>query len=87
MASNFGFLKDITEYRLFASACIEAENVLSTSPSMSGAGSRKAFELCVKWVYSVDSTMSMPYKDNLQALVYENSFRYSAEPSILGKLH
>jgi type I restriction enzyme R subunit len=40
VAANFEFLKNITEYQLFANACIEAENVLSTSPSMSAIGSR-----------------------------------------------
>ena len=54
MATNFEFLRNITEYQLFANACIDAENVLSTSPAMSAVGSRKAFELAVKWVYSAD---------------------------------
>lgn len=86
MATNFGFLKNITEYQLFANACIDAENVLSTSPAMSAIGSRKAFELAVKWVYSADSTIRMPYKDNLQALVHEESFRYAVDPSTWRKL-
>ena len=86
MATNFEFLKRITEYQLFANACIDAENVLSTSPSMSAVGSRKAFELAVKWVYSADSTIYMPYKDNLQALIHEESFRYAVDPSTWRKL-
>lgn len=86
MATNFGFLEDISEYKLFANACIDAENVLSTSPAMSAVGSRKAFELAVKWVYSADSTIKIPYKDNLQALVHEESFRYAVDPSTWGKL-
>jgi type I restriction enzyme R subunit len=86
MATNFEFLKNITEYQLFSNACIEAENVLATSPSMSAVGSRKAFELAVKWVYSADSTVKMPYKDNLQALVHEETFRYALDPATWGKL-
>lgn len=86
MASNFAFLKNIPEYQLFANACIEAENVLSTSAAMSAVGSRKAFELAVKWVYSADSTMVMPYKDNLQALIHEESFRNAVNPSTWNKL-
>jgi type I restriction enzyme R subunit len=86
MVTNFGFLKSRTEYQLFANACIEAESVLSTSPAMSAVGSRKAFELAVKWVYSVDSTIKMPYKDSLQALVHEESFRYAVDPSTWSKL-
>ncbi len=86
MGTNFGFLENTTEYKLFANACIDAENVLSTSPAMSAIGSRKAFELAVKWVYSADSTIKMPYKDNLQALVHEESFRYAVNPSTWNKL-
>ncbi|AOY77399.1 DEAD/DEAH box helicase family protein [Clostridium formicaceticum] len=86
MATNFSFLKNISEYQLFANACIDAEDVLTTSPAMSAIGSRKAFELAVKWVYSADSTMKMPYKDNLQALVHEESFRYAVDPETWRKL-
>lgn len=86
MATNFEFLKNITEYELFANACIDAENVLSTSFAMSAVGSRKAFELAVKWVYSVDSTINEPYKNNLQALIHEESFRYALDPSTWSKL-
>ena len=77
MSANFDFLKGQTEYALFATACIEAERVLATSPAMAAVGSRKAFELAVKWVYSADNTITMPYKDNLQALIHEPSFRFA----------
>lgn len=86
MATNFEFLKNISDYNLFATACIEAESVLSTSPAMAAIGSRKAFELSVKWVYSVDSTIKMPYKNNLQALIYEDSFKYAVDLTIWRKL-
>ena len=72
--SNFGFLKDIKDYELFADAAIEAEKVFYTSPAMSAVGSRKALELAVKWIYAVDATMTMPYKDNLQALIHNDTF-------------
>ena len=86
MATNFEFLKDIPDYQLFADACMDAENVLATSPAMSAVGSRKAFELAVKWVYAADSTLRMPYKDNLQALVHEESFRYAVDPTTWSRL-
>lgn len=85
MVINFEFLENNTEYQLFSNACLDAENVLSTSPAMSAVGSRKAFELAVKWVYAADTTMKMPYKDTLQALVHEESFRYAVDPATWGK--
>lgn len=84
--SNFAFLTNQTAYILFSSACIEAERILSTSPAMSAVGARKALELGVKWVYSADSTMRMPYKDNLQSLIHEPSFRFALDHQTWGKL-
>ncbi|TBL68364.1 DEAD/DEAH box helicase family protein [Paenibacillus thalictri] len=86
MTANFEFLQGQTEFALFATACIEAERVLATSPAMSAVGSRKAFELAVKWVYAADNTITMPYKDNLQSLIHEPSFRFAMENQTWGKL-
>lgn len=83
--SNFAFLENKTEYELFANAAIEAENIFASSPAMCAVGCRKALELCVKWVYSADNTMMMPYKDNLQSLVHEPSFRYAVDRDTWGK--
>ncbi|MDG0792055.1 DEAD/DEAH box helicase family protein [Cohnella ginsengisoli] len=86
MAANFEFLKGQAQYKLFAEAAIEAERVLETSPAMSAVGSRKAFELAVKWVYAADRSITMPYKDNLQALIHEPSFRFAMDNRTWGKL-
>ncbi|KJS16490.1 MAG: DEAD/DEAH box helicase [Peptococcaceae bacterium BRH_c4b] len=86
MSANFEFLQGQTEYTLFATACIEAERVLATSPAMAAVGSRKAFELAVKWVYSADNTITMPYKDNLQSLIHEPSFKFAMDNRTWSKL-
>lgn len=74
MNTNFSHLKSKKEYALFGPSCIDAENVLSTSPVMSAVASRKALELCVKWVYSIDNTFRRPREDGLQALLHNNGF-------------
>lgn len=84
--SNFEFLKETKEYALFAPAALEAERVYSTAPAMCAVGCRKALELAVKWVYSADNTMQMPYKDNLQSLIHEPSFRFAVDYNTWGKL-
>lgn len=84
--ANFDFLKNEKQYVLFANAAIEAEKVYITSPAMSAVGSRKALELAVKWVYSADSSMRMPYRDNLQSLIHEESFRLTVDYNTWGKL-
>lgn len=86
MSANFTFLQGQTEYKLFAKACLEAERVFATSPAMAAIGSRKALELAVKWVYSADNTISEPYKNNLQALIHEPSFKFAMDSQTWNKL-
>ena len=80
--SNFSYLSTRPEYSMFASAAIEAEKVFSTSPAMCAVGCRKALELAVKWVYAADKTITMPYKDNLQSLLHEPSFRFAVDRDV-----
>ena len=84
--SNFTFLTSKSEYALFAAAAVEAEKVYSSAPAMSAVGSRKALELAVKWVYAADSSIEMPYKDNLQSLIHEPTFRSVLDGRTWGKL-
>lgn len=84
--TNFGFLAKINEYKMFSAAAMEAEKVYATSPAMCAVGCRKALELAVKWVYSADNTITMPYKDNLQSLIHEPSFRFALDSQTWGKL-
>lgn len=86
MSVNFEFLYDKSEYQLFSLACIEAERVLTTSPAMTAIGCRRAMELAVKWIYSADNNIKMPYKDNLQALIHEPSFRFAMPKQTWSKL-
>ena len=80
--SNFSYLSTRPEYSLFANSAIEAEKVFSTSPAMCAVGCRKALELAVKWVYAADKTITMPYKDNLQSLLHEPSFRFAVDRDV-----
>lgn len=84
--SNFLFLESQKEYKLFSPACMEAEKIYASAPAMCAVGCRKALELAVKWVYSADKTMKMPYKDNLQSLIHEPTFRFAVDYNTWGKL-
>lgn len=84
--TNFSFLKEKTTYALFAPACVEAERIFAASPAMCAVGCRKALELAVKWVYAADTSMEMPYRDNLQSLLHEPSFRFAVDRNTWDKL-
>ena len=83
---NFSFLQAKPEYALFAPACIEAEKIYASAPAMCAVGCRKALELAVKWVYAADAAIKMPYKDNLQSLIHEPSFRFAVDSNTWSKL-
>ena len=83
---NFSFLAIKSEYVLFAPACMEAEKIYSSAPAMCAVGCRKALELAVKWVYAADKSMKMRYKDNLQSLIHEPTFRFAVDSDTWGKM-
>jgi type I restriction enzyme R subunit len=84
--TNFDFLQNNKEFQAFASACIEAEQSIVSSPALCALGVRKGAELAVKWLYSVDKNLKMPFKDNLSALIFNPSFVDTVDDEIMGKL-
>ena len=84
--TNFDFLRVEKNFATFADACIEAEKSIGISPALCALGVRKSAELAVKWLYSVDSSLRLPYKDNFTALVYNPSFTAFVDQSIINNL-
>lgn len=75
MASNFAYLLDKKGYSEFAQAAVEAEKALAISPASVAIHARKALELGVKFIYSVEPSLTIPYKDNLSALIHNYCFK------------
>lgn len=63
--SNFEFLKGKKNFESFTNPCLEAEKSILVSPATTAILSRRALELAVKWVYSFDSDLVLPYQDNI----------------------
>lgn len=72
--SNFDFLKGKKNFESFTNACLEAEKSIVVSPATTAILSRRALELAVKWIYSFDSDLVLPYQDNISSLIHSNSF-------------
>lgn len=75
MASNFEHLLNKKGYKHFVEAAIEAEKCLAVSPASSAIHARKALELGVKFIYSVEQDLSIPYKETLSALIHDYHFK------------
>ncbi len=75
MCYNFDFLNKDKLYQSFSSACIEAEKSLVVSYSTTAILTRRALELAVKWVFSHDDDLKVPYQDNLSTLIHDYTFK------------
>lgn len=82
MCTNFDFLKENKQYASFTEQAVEAEKSLLVSSATCAILSRRALELAVRWVYSYDNALILPYQDNISSLIHEYSFRNILEPSL-----
>lgn len=75
MVTNFDYLKNESKFSAFADVAISAERVILIDPESCILNCRRAMEFAVKWMYSVDVELEMPYQDNLQSLMNVGEYR------------
>lgn len=75
MQTNFDFLKKNRDFDAFSDVAISAEKILHIDVDSCVINCRRAMEFAIKWMYSVDRDLAMPYQDNLVSLMSEDSFR------------
>ena len=73
--TNFDFLKSTPDFETFADVAISAEKILHIDVDACAFNCRRAMEFAVKWMYSVDKELELPYSDNLQTLIDSPDFR------------
>lgn len=73
--TNFDFLTSDPQFNTFSSVAVSAEKILHIDPSASILNCRRSMEFAVKWMYSVDSELVMPYQDTLVSLMNTEEFR------------
>lgn len=75
MITNFDYFKTESKFSAFADVAISAEKIIVIDPESSIINSRRAMEFAIKWMYSVDSELEMPYQDNLHSLMNAEDYR------------
>ena len=73
--TNFDKFLSAAEFEPFASVAVAAERILHIDPSACVLNCRRAMEFAVKWMYSVDKALVMPYQDTLVSLMNAEDFR------------
>ncbi|MBD5532983.1 MAG: DEAD/DEAH box helicase family protein [Lachnospiraceae bacterium] len=86
METNFDYLLEKKEYADFALQAIEAEKSIAISPATCAILSRRALELAVRFVFSYDAELTLPYQDNVSSLIHERTFRNIIEPRLFPML-
>ncbi len=81
--SNFSFLAH--EWPEILEAADRAEASIQTDPRTSCFYARRATELIVNWIYKADSTLRLPYQDNLGALLHEPTFKQAGGEAVFNK--
>ncbi len=86
METNFDYLLENKEYADFAVQAVEAEKSIAISPATCAILSRRALELAVRFVFSYDAELKLPYQDNVSSLIHERTFRDIIEPRLFPML-
>ena len=73
--TNFDIFTSTLEFEPFASVSVSAERILHIDPAACVLNCRRAMEFAVKWMYSVDEGLVMPYQDSLVSLMNAEDFR------------
>ena len=82
MKTNFDYLKEDPKFAKFADVAISAEKIVLIDTEASILNSRRAMEFAIKWMYSVDSALEMPYQDNLKSLMDSEDYRQIIGPEL-----
>lgn len=72
--TNFDYLKSESKFNSFADVAVAAEKIIYIDTDASVINCRRAMEFAVKWMYSVDKSLVMPYQDKLHSLMSTEEF-------------
>lgn len=73
--TNFDFLLKEKKFVSFAEVAVSAERLFLVDLDACVFNCRRAMEFAVKWMYSVDDALVVPYQDNLVSLINTEGFR------------
>ncbi len=73
--TNFDFLLTDPQFNSFAPAAVAAEKIFQIDLSSCIVNCRRAMEFAVKWMYSVDGSLILPYDTRLYSLIHNEDFR------------
>jgi type I restriction enzyme R subunit len=81
--TQFDFIR--SEWPEVFDAAARAENAVRPDPRTSCFYARRALELAVVWIYKHDPAVSLPYQEQLAALIHDPTFKAIVGPALFAK--
>ena len=72
--TNFDYLKKEKKFSDFVNIAITAEKIINVDAASCILDCRRAMEIAIKWMYSVDTALRRPYQDKLISLMSSDDF-------------
>ena len=84
--TNFDIFTKEHDFTTFVEPAVSAELIYQIDPAACVLNCRRAMEAAVKWMYSVDAELVMPYQDNLISLINTDEFRDIVDDNLLRRM-
>ena len=85
--TNFDIFLSEAKFASFAEVAVSAEKILQIDPAACVLNCRRAMEFAVKWMYSVDGELVLPWDDKLVSLMSTDEFRDVVDDNLLRRMH
>ena len=84
--TNFDLFTKEQDFSPFAEPAVAAERIYHIDPAACVLNCRRSMESAIKWMYSVDEALVMPYQDNLISLMNTDEFRDIVDDNLLRRM-
>ena len=84
--TNFDIFFSEPKFAPFAEVAVSAEKILNIDTAACVLNCRRAMEFAVKWMYSVDSELVLPWDDKLVSLMSTDEFRDVVDDNLLRRM-
>ena len=85
--TNFDIFLSEPKFASFAEVAVSAERIYAIDPAACVLNCRRAMEFAVKWMYSVDGELKLPWDDKLVSLMSTDEFRDVVDDNLLRRMH
>ena len=85
--TNFDIFLSEDKFASFAEVAVSAEKIYQIDPAACVLNCRRCLEFAVKWMYSVDGELVLPWDDKLVSLMSTDEFRDVVDDNLLRRMH